>query len=248
VTEGTAEIMGAERSHDTLHRVLASREPCKILDAACGQGVLALALRDRSFDVHCADIIPELFEVEGLPFKQVNLNRRLPYEDGEFDAVVCANAMHRLFNPAGAAREFHRILRPGGRVYINLNNYASIETRVRFLLYGSIERRTWEEGVDPLDDPEADVRIRIMFPQLAQYLQAAGFRIERVLPAPPRLRHRWLAPLAGLVWLVSRLLPEKERRDHCLEETNGRAILFGGYYVLVEAVRETEPADAPATS
>jgi SAM-dependent methyltransferase len=239
--------MGAEGSHDTLRRVLAEREPCKILDAACGQGALARYLRDQSFEVHCADIMPELFKVDGLLVKKANLNRRLPYEDAEFEAVVCANAMHRIFNPAGAVREFHRILKPGGNLYINLNNYASIETRIRFLLYGSIDRRPWEEGISPLDDPEADVRIRIMYPQIVQYLEASGFRVLRVLPASPPLKHQWLAPLAGLVWLVSRVLPKSKRRENCLDETNGRAILFAGYYFLIEAVKETASADAPAT-
>jgi len=243
MNEPTPEIMGAEGSHDTLRRVIASRQACKILDAACGQGVLAGYLHDRGFDVHCADIMPELLSVPGLPRKKVNLNRRLPYEDAEFDAVVCANAIHRLFNPAGAMREFHRILRPGGRLYLNLNNYASIESRVRFLFFGSIELRPWEEGIDPLEDPEADVRIRIMYPQLAQFLEAAGFRIVQTLPAPPRPKHGWLAPLAGLVWLASQLLPERKRRENFLKETNGRAILFGGYYALVEAVKA---ADLPA--
>ena len=118
--------MGAERSHGTLLQVLASAEPTKVLDAACGQGSLALRLQELGWDVHCADIMPELFKVPDLPVKKANLNRALPYADAEFDAVVCANAMHRLFNPAGAVREFYRILRPGGRLYINLNNYASI--------------------------------------------------------------------------------------------------------------------------
>lgn len=136
--------MGDERSHDTLREVLAATPPCKILDAACGEGALARHLDDLGFDVHCGDILPELFKAEGLPVRAVNLNRPLPYEDGEFDAVVCANAIHRLFNPAGAIREFHRILRPGGRLFLNMNNYASIETRIRFLVFGSIERREWK--------------------------------------------------------------------------------------------------------
>ena len=194
MSQADAVVMGAEQSHDTLRRVIASREPCKILDAACGQGALARYLHEMGWDVHCADILPELFRADDLTVKKANLNRRLPYEDTEFDAVVCANAMHRLFNPAGTVREFYRILKPGGRLYINLNNYASIETRVRFLIFGSIDQRKWEEGLDPSQDPEADVRVRIMYPQVAQYLEAAGFRIARVMSAPPSLKHWRLAP------------------------------------------------------
>lgn len=230
--------MGDERSHDTLREVLAATPPCKILDAACGEGALARHLDDLGFDVHCGDILPELFKAEGLPVRAVNLNRPLPYEDGEFDAVVCANAIHRLFNPAGAIREFHRILRPGGRLFLNMNNYASIETRIRFLVFGSIERREWEEGLDPLRDPEADVRIRIMYPQVAQYLQTAGLRVVDVRTAPPLLQRRWLAPLAALVRLASRFVPSRTRELNYLDRTNDTPILFGGHYILIEAVKE----------
>ncbi|HSH79970.1 MAG TPA: methyltransferase domain-containing protein, partial [Herpetosiphonaceae bacterium] len=40
---------------------------------------------------------------------------RLPFEDGEFDAVVCECAYCTFPDKAAAAREFHRVLRPGGR-------------------------------------------------------------------------------------------------------------------------------------
>jgi len=230
--------MGAEASHETLRAVLAQRPPCKVLDAACGQGALAKFLHERGWDVHCADIFPELFRFDGIPVTKANLNRALPFENGAFDVVVCANAMHRLFNPAGAVAEFFRILRPGGRLYLNVNNYASIETRLRFLLYGSLDHRgACEEGVNPAGDPEGDVRNRLLYPQLAQYLEAAGFQTLRMLTAPPLLRHRWLGPLAGLVWLLAHLVSAGVRERNKLDMTNARPILFGGYYFLVEAAR-----------
>jgi SAM-dependent methyltransferase len=231
-------VMGADTSHETLRAVLSQRPPGKVLDAACGEGVLAKFLNGRGWEVHCADIFPELFKLDGIPITKANLNRPLPFEDASFDAVVCANAMHRLFNPAGAVLEFFRILRPGGRLYLNVNNYASIETRLRFLFYGSLDHRgAYEEGVKPLDDPEGDVRHRIMYPQLDQYLEAAGFETVQVRSAPPRLRHRWLAPAAGIVWLLGRVVPARKRAANRLQVTNARPILFGGYYYLVEAVR-----------
>lgn len=237
MTNEVPPVLGSPTSHETLRKILASRTPCKVLDAATGHGALAHYLKNLGWDVHCLDIMPELLMVEGVPIHKVNLNRRLPFADESFDAIVCANAIHRLFNPAGAVREFHRILRQGGRLYLNFNNYACIETRVRFLLYGSLDIRPWEEGLDPLKDPEANVRVRLMYPQLAQYLDAAGFRIQRVLPTPPRLRYRWLLPLAGLISLLTKLIPEEKRRLNFMTVTNSRAILCG-YYAVLEAEKE----------
>ncbi len=236
--EETSKVMGAVDSQRTLRTVLASRKPCKVLDAASGEGSLAEYLHNLGWDVHCADIRPELLKRKSLPNQKINLNRRLPYKDEEFEAVVCANAMHRLFNPGGAAREFYRILRPNGQLYLNVNNFASIEARVQFLLFGSIEVRRYEAGLTPVGNPEADVRVRIMYPQLAQYLEAAGFKIISVKAAPPWLGRRWLAPLCFLVWLVSRFLRSAKREKYYIHMTNSRAILFGGHYMVVEAVKQ----------
>lgn len=232
-------IMGAEDSHGTLRAALARHQPCQVLDAACGQGALAQFLIDRGWDVQCADIFPELFKLDRVSCKKANLNRPLPFADAAFDAVICANAIHRLYNPAGACREFYRILRPGGRLFLNANNFASVDMRLRFLIYGSIDirDRLIEEGVDPVGDPEGNVRIRVMFPQIVQYLEAAGFVIQSVEPAAVRFKHKVLRPIAWLVWLVGRLLPAKKRQRNYTAYTNGRAILRGGYYYLIQAVK-----------
>lgn len=230
-------IMGASDSHETLLRVLAANPPGKVLDAAAGKGALAAFLRDRGWDVHCIDIIPELLNVEGLTCRKADLNRKLPFKEKTFDAVVCANAIHRLFNPSGAIREFYRILRPGGRLYLNANNYATVDLRIRFLLYGSIEHREKEQGIDPVGEPEANVRINWMYPQIANYVLAAGFELVDVKPAARRLRHRVMAPVGWLVRLASYLVPLKRREREHIRTTRSGAVLTGGYYMLIEAVK-----------
>lgn len=237
MTEQTSQIMGAADSHDTLRRKLAQHRPCKILDAAAGQGALAAFLRDRGWDVHCADIAPDNFRIEGISVLAADLNRRLPYADAEFDAVVCANAIHRLFNPAGAMREFFRILRPGGRLFLNANNYATIDTRLRFLLFGSLEGRDREQGIDPVGQPEANVRVHWTYPQLANYLEAAGFEIVDVQAAAVRWRNRLLAPLGWPIRCVAWLVHGERRRRNRLNVTSSPAVLTGGYYMYIEAVK-----------
>jgi len=90
-------IIGAIDSHDTLLRVLKESKPCRILDAPAGSGVLAEHLKKWGFDVHCADIDPGNFKLDGVPLTQADLNRGLDLPDASFDAVVCANGVHRLF-------------------------------------------------------------------------------------------------------------------------------------------------------
>lgn len=227
-------VMGAEDSHGTLRRVLAEHAPCRVLDAAAGQGVLAAFLAGRGWDVACADLYPENFRVPGIEVRKANLNRPLPYGDAEFDAVVLANAIHRLFNAAGAIREFHRVLRPGGKLWINANNFATIDVRLRYLFFGSIENRDYEK---PMADPEGHVRIYYSYSQIADWLEQAGFRIASLRPAALRRRHRLFAPVGWLIRLAALLAPASGRARARAADANSRSILTGGYYVLIEAVK-----------
>jgi SAM-dependent methyltransferase len=42
----------------------------------------------------------------------------IPVEDGRFDHVVCTQVLEHLPEPARALREFHRVLKPGGRLWL----------------------------------------------------------------------------------------------------------------------------------
>ena len=229
-------IIGDADSHDTLRRVLADRQPAKILDVPSGHGVLAQFLLDRGWEVHCADIDAGNFQLEGVPFTQVNLNRAMAIESDSFDAIVTANGLHRLYNPGGAIHEFFRILRPGGSLFINVNNYASIDRRLRYLFSGSVNDAVNTGACrQTVDDAEAHVRIALVYPQLAGALEAAGFEIVNLQPAAVRWRHRLLLPLAWLVMLGSLFMSPATRRKRCVRQTNSRAILRGGGYFFVEA-------------
>jgi len=231
-------IIGSDDSHDTLRQVLQSRQPCKVLDAPTGKGPLAAYLLQAGWDVHCADIDRAHFTLKGIPFTQVNLNRALPFENESFDAVVCANGLHRLFNPRAAITEFYRILRPGGRLYLNINNYSSIDRRLQFLFFGSIERAL-NEGVcqQSTDEPEAHVRVCLLYPQVANLLNQAGFTTVSVQPAAVRLRHRLLTPVAWLLRPAKYLVSSARRgRDH-MGATSSNAICPGGRYLFIEALK-----------
>lgn len=42
----------------------------------------------------------------------------LPVETGSFDAVLCTQVLEHVPNPADALRELHRVLRPGGSLWL----------------------------------------------------------------------------------------------------------------------------------
>ncbi len=235
------EIIGARDSHDTLRAVLAQRSPMKALDVPAGEGILTAYLKDLGWNIHAADIDPGNFKLQDIPFKQVDLNRNLPYEDEEFEAIVCVNALHRVFNVRGALEEFRRILRPGGSLFINVNNYASIDRRLRFLLYGSLDNAINGAGCKQTTDaPEANLRYALHYPQLANLLAAAHLEVVDVRAAAKRPEHTLLAPAALFLRAASLLIPPKSRKRSRVGEANQWGLFPGGRYFYVEARRPND--------
>ncbi len=230
------QIIGGRFSHDVLRRVLAEKPAVKILDVPAGTGVLSSFLREHGYDVHCADIDAGNFAAQGFPFQTVNLNRGLPYPDSSFQAAVCANGLHRLWNPAQAIRELYRILKPGGTLYVTVNNYASVQKRLRFLFTGSISK-TINTGFcsQTIDDPEAHYRNCLLFPQLANMLEAAGFRITDVRASSVKSVHRFMTPMAWLIRFGTLFLSKRNERVNRISETRSAAVCPGGKYLFIEA-------------
>ncbi len=54
-------------------------------------------------------------EAERVSFKVADANTELPFATDSFDAVLCIDSMNHFSNRLGVFREWHRVLRPGGR-------------------------------------------------------------------------------------------------------------------------------------
>jgi SAM-dependent methyltransferase len=49
-------------------------------------------------------------------FERVDASRPLPFEDGTFDAIICIDAIDHFMDRLSLFKEWHRVLRPGGRI------------------------------------------------------------------------------------------------------------------------------------
>lgn len=96
-----------------------------VLDVPCGGGLALRGLRrDQDVRYVAADISPVMLDRtrrqarrRGLDIEAVGADVvRLPFADNEFDMCVSFNGLHCLPDPASAARELARCLRPGGRL------------------------------------------------------------------------------------------------------------------------------------
>ena len=102
-----------------------------MLEVACGTGHTTELLTQLSFKPVASDLTPQMMQEARERAPEAAFIRadafHLPFRDGTFDAVVSTRFMH-LF-PAAEQRqlvdEMHRVLRPGGRLVIDFDNFAS---------------------------------------------------------------------------------------------------------------------------
>ncbi|MCH7230915.1 methyltransferase domain-containing protein [Glycomyces sp. L485] len=106
---------------------LALRKDGPVLDVACGRGASALAIAAEhgcpvsGVDLSQANIAAAAeaaSAVEGEFDFRVGDAEALPFADGAFAAVVCECALCTFPDKATAAREFARVIAPGGRLGI----------------------------------------------------------------------------------------------------------------------------------
>jgi SAM-dependent methyltransferase len=101
----------------------------RVLDAGCGTGGLLEALRTSRpaldlVGIEWADTAARRARAKsGAAIARGSVNA-LPFACASFDAAICADVLcHRGVEPASALAELHRVLRPGGRLVVNMPAY-----------------------------------------------------------------------------------------------------------------------------
>jgi SAM-dependent methyltransferase len=188
-------------------------KPARIFEGSCGEGRLTRKLAARGYQVVCttfashSPLEPSIHCLTG-----VDLNRRFPVDDGEFDAAILQEVFEHLENPAHTIREFNRILRLGGRWILTTPNAHCLRSRLHFLLSGFVKGRRRAAGYDLPPGDYQNLFIPL-FGTLHYLLWSYGFRVARTG------RSRWrlsslllLAPLFPFVWIWTWYYTRSDRR------------------------------------
>ncbi len=101
-----------------------------VLDAGCGRGRNTVYLSQVGFAVYGCDLSVVALGKARARVEQANVAAsfqtadltRLPYSDCRFEAAVCVRVLpyHFKVSIMRAVRELWRVLRPGGRLYVDL--------------------------------------------------------------------------------------------------------------------------------
>jgi 2-polyprenyl-3-methyl-5-hydroxy-6-metoxy-1,4-benzoquinol methylase len=163
------------------------------LEAGCGHQILSewRFSQEQALVNRCQRVVGVDLDFEGMKKHRTISDtvyaslESLPLASESFDLVTCNMVVEHLAEPEKVFKEFHRILRPGGRVIIHTPNaygYSTVAARIlpqfaRVKLAGILEDRPAED-VFP-------AHYRANTPKrLDETLSLAGFRKERFLCIP----------------------------------------------------------------
>jgi len=157
-----------------LREAVASTPEMRVLDLACGPGIVSEALASSAALVVGIDLTPAMLQRARARAAAGGLANvacvygecaALPFASASFDVVVTRSAVHHFAEPATALSEAHRVLRPGGALVIS--DVVSSEDHQQSALHNAFET---------LRDP---THVR-MLPrsEMLRLVTHAGFHVE----------------------------------------------------------------------
>ena len=113
----------------------------RVLDVGCGRGFLGDLVRGDQGEYVGVDLVASGC---GFPLAMGDA-AQLPFTDAAFDAVCCVDAFEHFPDPAAAAHEFRRVMRPGGFMFLSTPNYGNVAGLAKFWCerFGGYHRDTW---------------------------------------------------------------------------------------------------------
>ena len=169
----------------------------RILDVGCGRGYVRQIVQTHGGRYTGIDL---LANGSGFPLA-VGDATRLPFRDASFDGVFCIDAFEHISDGVAAAREFRRVLRNGGFMFLSAPNYGNVAGFVKWWCekLGYAKKNTWAPfrrwQPQELEQPLTTHAVRSI------YRQATFTRMQRIGHAPE-------AGLGLFPWIDHPRMPE----------------------------------------
>ena len=115
----------------------------RLLDIGCGRGTLVKLARGAGYESYGIERAssPDL----SLPYVFYKDLPECNFPDEHFQAVILWHVLEHLPDPAATLREIHRILRPGGWLYIAVPNFGGAQSQAsgRHWFHLDLPRHLW---------------------------------------------------------------------------------------------------------
>jgi ubiquinone/menaquinone biosynthesis C-methylase UbiE len=245
----SAPAFRAEAVLERLVNALGDASSQRVLDLACGPGIVAEAIAPHVREVVGIDATPAMIRLARERFEKAALENgrfevaqaeKMPFADGRFNQVVTRLAVHHFTDPGSVLTETRRVLRRGGRLIV-----ADVVSP------GNGEQAGLHNALEQLRDP---THVRMFAAQeLAALLRSAGFSVlKQDSWEQPRAFKEWAAivadprrtaPLEGMMRALARAGQEA---GISLREEDGEVRFTHTWLLLiaqrVESGHEVQPA------
>lgn len=179
---------------------------CRVLELGSGAGANLAILQPENEVLGVEGLADAAAHASSLGVNTLvaNLEAALPLESDQYDWVLCLDVLEHLMAPDTALREAHRLLKPGGKLLINVPNHFTLTGRLRMLLGAGIHWNRFFPDSNDWNNPH----IRFFTPgSIRELLTSTGFRLIQdlspIAPAVPMSHQMRQLHLHGLIdWLA----------------------------------------------
>ena len=157
---------GLRDAMDALLHPAINGKPLRVLDIGCGTGYLMRYLQKYPLDGEVVGIDISSYALQfcrqrGANSLAIASATEVPFQSSSYDLIICIDTIQHL-TPAGAdlvaIKEFARLLRPGGLLYLRTNS---------------------ARGHRPLEGVDPNQYRRYLIPELKNMIAQAGMQTER---------------------------------------------------------------------
>ena len=176
----------------------------KIVDVGCGNGAFLAQLKEQGFqNIFGVEAIHyPMLEKFQIKFVDVSLER-IPWENSSCDAATIWEVFEHIENPRHLIREIHRILKPGGFLFVSLPNIFHLMSRLMFLRQGNFPR--WTDKND---------HYNIFTNHIFKKLFLTHFDLIKKTYCAPEIGKGFLHPIVSRLKFLNRYLPENGLFGH----------------------------------
>jgi SAM-dependent methyltransferase len=171
------------RAYFVFLELLGARAEHRLLDVACGPGVLLRAASEYTTKLHGIDISPVAIAHgrEAIPTAELTVGNaeRLPYADAAFDLITCLGSLERMLDGRQVLREMRRVGAPSAKYCFLVRNANSFGWKWWAPITAQY-RTKGHAGADTLANWQ-------------RLFESEGFRVTGVLPDqyPLHRRRHW---------------------------------------------------------
>lgn len=173
----------------------------KVLVLGAGEGALEsklIANGVRPSNIQAMDMDPANYKLKSVNCAFCDLNKDFPVQTASFDNCFATEVIEHLKNPHNLIEEAHRVLKPGGMLFLSTPNVHSVMQKIRYALSDNLG---WFYEADflgsghlhPIFDWLLERMTRGKFERVKYTSQTFHLRLVPYLPSIPMWNSRLFA-------------------------------------------------------